>query len=292
MKNIVWILVVIAMIAGCSEARHPLLKEAADIVHQHPDSALALISRVDTTSLSEADKMEYRLLKIMTDYIVLHQADGDSLITTCVDYYDKHGDAWHRGRAYYYRGGIRRHLLDSTFDAIKDYKVAESIAEDAEDELLKNMVYENLAFANYYCINPLLVLRYSQKFHESSMELNDSLMTLRSLHMCAAAYATMQQRDSAYLCILKSLDYIDLADSILRTDIYYNVAAMYLEKGDDDNARKYLDLCSNNGAKNVYKGHLEEARLLKAQGRYEEAIEKVRKCTNKSSTSSPPPSAP
>ena len=247
MKNIVWILVVIAMIAGCSEARHPLLKEAADIVHQHPDSALALISRVDTASLSGADKMEYRLLKIMTDYIVLHQADGDSLITTCVDYYDKHGDAWHRGRTYYYRGGIRRHLLDSTFDAIKDYKVAESIAEDADDELLKNMVYENLAFANYYCINPL---------------------------------ATMQQRDSAYLCILKSLDYIDLADSILRTDIYYNVAAMYLEKGDDDNARKYLDLCSNNGAKNVYKGHLEEARLLKAQGRYEEAIEEVRKCTN------------
>lgn len=280
MKKIAWILVVIAMITGCSEARHPLLKEAADIVHQRPDSALALISRVDTASLSESESMEYCLLKVMTDYIVLHHADGDSLVSACVDYYDKHGDDWHRGRAYYYRGGIRRHLLGRTFDAIKDYKVAETIAENEDDELLKNMVYENLAFANYYCINPLLVLRYSQKFHESSMELNDSLMTLRSLHMCAAAYATMQQRDSAYLCILKSLDYIDLADSILRTDIYYNVAAMYLEKGDDDNARKYLDLCSNNGAKNVYKGHLEEARLLKAQGRYEEAIEEVRKCTN------------
>ena len=280
MKKIAWILVVIAMITGCSEARHPLLKEAADIVHQRPDSALALINRVDTASLSESESMEYCLLKVMTDYIVLHHADGDSLVSACVDYYDKHGDDWHRGRAYYYRGGIRRHLLGRTFDAIKDYKVAETIAENEDDELLKNMVYENLAFANYYCINPLLVLRYSQKFHESSMELNDSLMTLRSLHMCAAAYATMQQRDSAYLCILKSLDYIDLADSILRTDIYYNVAAMYLEKGDDDNARKYLDLCSNNGAKNVYKGHLEEARLLKAQGRYEEAIEEVRKCTN------------
>lgn len=280
MKRIIWIVIIIAALAGCNEKRHPLLKEAADIIHQRPDSALALISRMDTASLSETERMEYCLLKVMTDYIVLHQADGDSLVSACVDYYDKHGDAWHRGRAYYYRGGIRRHLLGRTFDAIKDYKVAETIAEDANDELLKNMVYENLAFANYYCINPLLVLRYSQKFHESSMELKDSLMTLRSLHMCAAAYATMQQRDSAYLCILKSLDYIDLADSILRTDIYYNVAAMYLEKGDDDNARKYLDLCNNNGAKNVYKGHLEEARLLKAQGRYEEAIEKVRKCTN------------
>ena len=62
MKNIAWILVVIAMIAGCSEARHPLLKEAAGIVHQRPDSALALISRVDTVSLSEADKMELRVV--------------------------------------------------------------------------------------------------------------------------------------------------------------------------------------------------------------------------------------
>ena len=101
MKKIAWILVVIAMIAGCSETRHPLLKEAADIVHQRPDSARIIINKVDTASLSVADRMEYRLLKIMTDYIVLHQANGDSLITKCVDYYDKYGDDWHRGRAYY-----------------------------------------------------------------------------------------------------------------------------------------------------------------------------------------------
>ena len=105
MKKIIWIFVVIVVLTGCHEARHPLLKEAVDIVHQHPDSARVIISKVDTSSLSEADRMEYRLLKIMTDYIVLHHADGDSLVSTCVDYYDKHGDAWHRGRAYYYRGG-------------------------------------------------------------------------------------------------------------------------------------------------------------------------------------------
>ena len=198
MKKIGWILVIIAMISGCCDARHPMLKEAADIIHQHPDSARVLINKVDTTSLSEADKMEYRLLKIMTDYIVLHQADGDSLVTTCVDYYDKHGDAWHRGRAYYYRAGIRRHLLDRTFDGIKDYKIAETIAEDADDELLKNMVYENLAFANYNCFTHPLILEYSQKFLESSLKLNDSVMTLRALQMCASSYAYMDQSDSAY----------------------------------------------------------------------------------------------
>ena len=277
MKKIAWILVVIAMVAGCSEARHPLLKEAADIVHQRPDSARVIISKVDTVSLSEADRMEYRLLKIMTDYIVLHQADGDSLITTCVDYYDKHGDAWHRGRAYYYRAGIRRHLLDRTFDGIKDYKIAETIAEDADDELLKNMVYENLAFANYNCFTHPLILEYSQKFLLSSLKLNDSLMTLRGLQMCASAYAYMDQSDSAYACIFRSMDYIDLADSILRADIYHNIAAMYQEQGDDENARKYLEKWKNDKAASSFKGYIVEARLLEAQGHYEEAIESVKK---------------
>ena len=278
MKKITWLLLFLAVLAGCSEARHPLLKEAADIVHQHPDSAHILLNKVDTTSLSEADMMEYNLLKIMTDYIVLHQADGDSLITTCIDYYDQHGDAWHRGRAYYYRAGIRRHLLGRTFDAIKDYKVAETIAEDADDELLKNMVYDNLAYANYNCFNHLLILEYSQKYLESSRKMNDSVMTLRGLQFCASAYAYMDQNDSAYACIFRSMDYINLADSILRADIYHNIAAMYEEQGDAENARKYLEKWKNDKAASNFKGYETMARLLEAQGHYQEAIEEARKC--------------
>ena len=278
MKKIVWILIIIAMMAGCNEARNPLLKEAAEIVHQRPDSARVLISNVDTASLGEADRMEYNLLKVMTDYIVLHQAEGDSLISTCVDYYDHHGDAWHRGRAYYYRGGIRRHLLGRTFDAIKDYKVAETIAEDADDELLKNMVYDNLAYANYNCFNHLLILEYSQKYLESSRRMNDSVMTLRGLQFCASAYAYLDQSDSAYAYIFRSMDYIDLADSILRAAIYHNIAAMYEERGDVENARKYLEKWRNDKAASNFKGYETMARLLEAQGHYQEAIEAAKKC--------------
>ena len=278
MKKIVWILIVIAMMAGCNEARNPLLKEAAEIVHQRPDSARIIINKVDTTSLSEAERMEYNLLKVMTDYVVLHQAEGDSLISACVDYYDHHGDAWHRGRAYYYRAGIRMRWLGDMVDGVKDYKVAEQIAEDADEELLKNMVYENLAYANYYCLNYTLLLNYSQKFLESSRKMNDSVMTMRALHMCAAGYAQMNLRDKAYDFIVKSLDYIDLADSLLRSDIYCNVAVMYQEKNDERNTQKYLDLWKKYKTAASIKGNVTEARLLKAQGHYEEAIETVKSC--------------
>ena len=239
MKRIVWIVIIIAALAGCNEKRHPLLKEAADIIHQRPDSALALISRVDTASLSETERMEYCLLKVMTDYIVLHHADGDSLVSACVDYYDKHGDAWHRGRAYYYRGGIRR---------------------------------------NYNCFNHLLILEYSQKYLESSRRMNDSVMTLRGLQFCASAYANMDQSDSAYAYIFRSMDYIDLADSILRAHIYLNIAAMYEERGDVENARKYLEKWRNDKEASNFKGYETMARLLEAQGHYQEAIEAAKKC--------------
>ena len=269
---------IIAMMAGCNEARNPLLEEAVGIVHQRPDSARVLISKVDTASLSEADRMEYNLLMVMTDYIVLHQAEGDSLISTCVDYYDHHGDAWHRGRAYYYRAGIRRRFQLGMVDAVKDYKMAERIAEDADEELLKNMVYENLAYANYYCFNHTLLLNYSQKFLESSLKLNDSVMVMRGLQMCAAAYSQMKMQDNAYDCIFKSLDYIHLADSLLRSDIYFNVGAMYQEKDDERNAQKYLDLWKKYKTAASNKGNITEARLLKAQGHYDEAIELVKNC--------------
>ena len=278
MKKVVWLLMIIAMMAGCNEARNPLLEEAVGIVHQRPDSARVLISKVDTASLSEADRMEYNLLMVMTDYIVLHQAEGDSLISTCVDYYDHHGDAWHRGRAYYYRAGIRRRFQLGMVDAVKDYKMAERIAEDADEELLKNMVYENLAYANYYCFNHTLLLNYSQKFLESSLKLNDSVMVMRGLQMCAAAYSQMKMQDNAYDCIFKSLDYIHLADSLLRSDIYFNVGAMYQEKDDERNAQKYLDLWKKYKTAASNKGNITEARLLKAQGHYDEAIELVKNC--------------
>ena len=248
------------------------------MVHQRPDSARIIINKVDTASLSEAERMEYNLLKVMTDYIVLHQAEGDSLISTCVDYYDQHGDAWHRGRAYYYRAGIRMRILGRMVDGVKDYKVAETIAEDADEELLKNMVYENLAYANYYCLNHTLLLNYSEKFLESSRKMNDSVMMMRGLHMCAAAYSQMKLSDNAYDCIFKSLDYIDLADSLLRSDIYFNVGVMYQEKGDERSARKYLELWKRYKTAASTKGNITNARLLKAQGHYEEAIEIVKRC--------------
>jgi tetratricopeptide (TPR) repeat protein len=88
----------------------------------------------------------------------------------------------------------------------------------------------------------------------------------------------MDQNDSAYAYIFRSIDYIDLADSILRAGIYQNIAAMYEERGDAENARKYLEKWRNDKAASNFKGYETMARLLEAQGHYQEAIEEAKKC--------------
>jgi len=275
MRKILWILMAIVMMAGCGEKRHPLLKEAADIIHKNPDSARSLINKVDTSLLSVADRAEYGLLKTITDYLFLPAIDDDSLITTCVDYYDKHGDAWHQGRAYYYRANIRMSYLGKMSDAIKDFKVAETIAEDADDEELKNRVYEQLEYANYYNRNHPLTLKYAHKLLESSIELNDSMMILRSLVICATAHAGMEQMDSAYSYITRILQLKKYADSYLLADIYAIAATMYEEKGDIIKAEEYLKKWKETDSTS-YRGYLTLASIRKAQGRYKEAIKETK----------------
>ena len=69
-----------------------------------------------------------------------------------------------------------------------------------------------------------------------------------------------------------------MADSLLQSDIYFNLGAMYQEKNDELNARKYLNLWKKYKTAASTKGNITEARLLKAQGHYEEAKDVVKNC--------------
>lgn len=51
-----------------------------------------------------------------------------------------------------------------------------------------------------------------------------------------------------------------------------------MSKGDTENARKYLEKWKNDKSASSYKGYETMARLLEAQGHYQEAIETARKC--------------
>ena len=296
MKKPLIILAVMAILIGCSKWQNPQFRQAWELIEYRPDSVRSILDKVSETALSESGQAEYGLLKTIVDYKTLGKIKNDSLISASIAYYDRHGDDWHRGRAYLYRGALRMYrpldvpntIFDTIVinhdtivaekvpeeyhqDAVKDLKTAEAIAEDADDEELKNHAYELMAYTNISFNDYPRVLKYSHKWLDSSIKLNDSVKILRSLFMCASIYHRMGQTDSATVFTKKGLEFAKLADAWLPTyEEYSKRAEICLMIGEIKNAEDSLK------AWEEMKGYQTRAQAQKKQGKYEEAIREAK----------------
>ena len=296
MKKLFIILAVMATTMGCTERQHPLFAQAWELIEDRPDSAKAVLEMVRENALTESGHAEYGLLKTIVDYKTLGTIKNDSLISASIAYYDRHGDDWHRGRAHLYRGALRMYrphnipnaILDTIVtdhdtlvaekvppeyhqDAIKDLKTAETIAEDADDEKLKNHAYELMAYTNISFRDYPRILKYSHKWLDSSIKLNDSVKILRGLFLCATTYNRMGQTDSATVYTKKGVELAKHADAWLPAyEEYFEKAEIYLTLGIIKNAEDSLK------AWEEIIGYQTRAKALKEQGKYEEAIKQAK----------------
>ncbi len=280
MKRFVWMVMAVGLLLACgggSKNSMWRLQQVGDVIENRPDSALALLEKMDVASLTEEERAEYGLLMTMADIKTRHeQIKNDSMIAASVKYYDQHGDKWHQAMAYHYRGVVK-YALRNVPEAIKDLKIAETLAETLGDELLRNKIYERLAYCNYRSNNTPLHLKYSLKLLDSSKRMNDSVMVARSYLMVASGFDMMDMKDSARIYMLNSLDWIDaLNDSLGRNDVLESVAMMYQEAGDVEKAEQYL---TDWVLKHSYRGraYATLACIRQKQGRYEEAVNCAKK---------------
>ena len=275
MKRFVWMVMAVGLLLACGGgSKNSLwrLQQVGDVIESRPDSALALLEKMDVASMTEEERAEYGLLMTMADIKTRHeQIKNDSMIAASVRYYDQHGDKWHQAMAYHYRGVVR-YALKNIPEAIKDLKRAETLAETLDDELLQNKIYERLAYCNYRSNNTPQLLRYSQKLLGSSRKMNDSVMVARSYLMVASGFDFMGMKDSARIYVLNSLDWIDaLNDSLGRNDVLESVAMMYQDAGEVEKAEQYLtDWVLNHSHRG--RAYATLAYIRQKQGRYKEAV--------------------
>ena len=296
MKRLLIILAVMAFVFGCTEPQSPLFRKAWELVEDRPDSARVILEKVRMDALTKSGQAEYGLLKTIVDYKTLGTIKNDSLISASIAYYDRHGDEWRRGRAYLYRGALkmyRAHDIPNSIKdsividqdtlvaqkvppeyhqgAIKDIKTAEAIAEDIDDEKLKNHAYELMAYTNISFEDYSRILKYSQKWLDSSIKLNDSVKILRSLFLCASTYNRMGKTDSAYVYLKKGVELAKHADTWLPAyEQYSDKAEVYLTLGVIKYAEDSLKVWEE------MKGYQTRAQSLKEQGKYEEAIRQAK----------------
>lgn len=118
------------------------LDAAEELMTERPDSALAVLEHVDTSTLrSAAAEARYSLLLSMAlDKNIIDTADI-SIILPAVRYYSGRGDVHRKAQAYYYYGRVLQNGGDEA-SALEAISKAELYADQTDDQYLQGLIYD------------------------------------------------------------------------------------------------------------------------------------------------------
>ena len=140
--RLVLLLVGLCGLAACSRPTAVAELDAADsLMERRPDSALALLRRVDTLHLTSThDRARYAMLLSMAldkNYIDLKDFH---VLQPALNYYEDHGTPTEQLRTFYYQGRIYDNVGDMS-KALQTYMKALERGKDSEDTLTKARAY-------------------------------------------------------------------------------------------------------------------------------------------------------
>ena len=241
------VVALVAVVTGCGGARYDSRLAAADsLMHDAPDSALALVEAVSPASLTTDGDRAYRdLLLTQARYRCYITATSDSDINRALDYYRRHsGEREKLTRAYIYKGAVMEELglPDS---AMLYYKHAEANA--APDDYF-NLGYIKFRIAELYqnqvSQDSAAITRLQDAIQCFTLSQDTSLMisALGSLGaICGDLYP-----DSAILYLHRAVQLAEQYNPILQYSPKSTLAGILLFQKEYDLAKKLaLDIIQN-----------------------------------------------
>ena len=224
--HIVFILLTSALVTSCGDCKtERLLDDVDSYIRVHPDSALKVLRKVDPRVLkTNRLRAEYSLLHAMAlDKNYIDTADI-SVVLPAVDYYKRHGSADEKLRSYFYLGRIYQN--DGKLDkAAVAYSLAEEMAENANDEVQKGLLYMNFSYLYNKVHNVDKELEYAEKGLESYREANDTSHISLTYGDLALAYHSKydwRKADSLYGLGIEKAKY----DTLVEVNLLSNYAKM------------------------------------------------------------------
>ncbi len=128
----------LSIFAGCQTVS--TLNEIDTYIQERPDSALAAIRAIDTTTLATRSlRAHYALLYAMALDKNWIDTTDINVVMPAVDYYAKHGNADQRMKSYYYLGRIQQNGRDLNA-AIISFTQAEAASDGSQDDGFKGLL--------------------------------------------------------------------------------------------------------------------------------------------------------
>ena len=287
MKHLLAVIVavvgLVAVVTGCGGSpRYDARLVAADsLMHDLPDSALALVLAVDTASLPREGDRAYRdLLLTQARYRCYITATSDSAINRALTYYRQHdGEREKLTRAYIYKGAVMEELGHPD-SAMLYYKHAEATASPTD---YFNLGYCNMRMGALYRDHYSMDGKHIEKYEDALkylMHTNETHFQIKCMINLGSIYRLkMPQKSESILMKVKlfalqqkdTVQYINCLQNLIQT--YYvqeryeeakqpiqeiigmsqgdyslvfctNAADVYAKLGMPDSAEYLLNLCS------------------------------------------------
>ena len=232
----------VSLFMSCREEREAeqLLLTADSLIEAKPDSVLAMLTSRDSlfANASKCNRMRYEILKADANNKCFNFIATDSAFREVVDYYDRHGSANEKTKAYYLMGCIFRDKHDIPSALEHFYKAldkADTLSNDC-DNLLLMRIWGQIAEAydDQYMIEESLTPH--KEYSRYALKAGNTFESIRGLEFC-------------------NYDYFELKDTLKVLQLTEKLKKMYLEAGYPDYAHNcqsvaaYIYIARGNRAK-------------------------------------------
>ena len=236
------LLLVVILSFSCRPDRHSsdVLKQAEVLLEKHPDSALTLLNKVNSSSLKKYDNARYCLL--MTKAFIKNAIPivSDSLINIAIGYYKDNGDSINKAEAYFYAGRVSQDMHEAK-GAMAFFLKALDFSENSNDYKLQYLIcyyLGDLYFDQTLYDSALKIQRKSLLF---SRLLNDSSYMTYALRSLAFSYLGENKNDNALDCYFQALNVLPKNDTITLITLYNEIGEVYNRSGDYADAIQFVN---------------------------------------------------
>lgn len=241
MRKKIYLFAFLPMLTACNGARVSEKLNQIDslIAKEQIDSAFIIHHSLDDTSMTEEDKAHYYLLATQLGYVTNHPLPSDSLLNIAFTYYNKVGNNQKLANVYYYKS-LWSESNNNYPQAILYGKEAERLAMNTDDVQLQFKIAESLAFLNAFCGNNLLELQYAQRALVIAQRVRNKNWIAYCYNRISFAFANLNQYDSVFYYIEKSIPYInDVYDSD-KAEFLTNMG-LFFKKDNPTRAKEFFE---------------------------------------------------
>lgn len=228
---------------GChqnTELNERLLAQAESLMESRPDSALAILQTVvKPHKLHEKAQADYCLLLTQAEYKNYRPFTSDSLLTIAINYYQSVDDKELLGKAYYYKGCFYNEQKNY-IDAAKQYKQAETLLKQTDNNLMLALLYNAMGHLNRKSDLEEDALQQFKKALYYSERCGKVYHIAMDLQEVAKMYLRLNKPDSAGIYFARIVPYLPQCKEPKMATLFHNVGIYNEKYGSFDSAEKYI----------------------------------------------------